>query len=382
MRTRAALAMVMIMVMPGATAEADDPAQAALVLFDAGKYSEALRAGKQAVGATPSSAGAHHAYGFVLRRAFRRREALKELERAHQLSPEDAVIAVELAWVLAETGDLERARSVTAHAAQSAPGEAREVQEWLDREQRIKNGPDEVFPPGSASGFVAQVMRKLVRHRVEDVFRDDFDRAFLERWAAESTIPSSSTDEFITRLAGELEEVMEKRSAGASLHGYEVASEPTERDGRTYVDVGLLMDSRFNSTQLETFKKWAADPSLPVPMNEDLATVLRGLDPADRLTTIAALGEQTTTGDLAIQFELTGKSGAWKITDVVQPGSGTRLSSMMGVVRTLVKRGAVEAPSPRNRAYEKGKAVGQLLGSLLVVALFIALWRRNRRRKG
>jgi tetratricopeptide (TPR) repeat protein len=363
-----------------ATEVAASPEQV-LALLDGQKYSDALREGKLAVELQPKSARAHFAYGVVLRAVFRRAEAALELERARTLAPDDGEVTVELGWVLAETGKLERARGLAAAALTRWPDLAADLDAWLDREQRIKNGPTEAFPAGSPSAFVAGVMRKLADHKIAEVLRDDFDRSFMDRWAAESMVSSSSTEEYIAGLAGELEEVMDRQSHGASLHGYEVAAEPAVRDGRTYVTVALLIDSRPNPTQLEMFEKAAADPSLPVPMDENLARVLRGLDPADRKASLAALGAQTSSSDLAIEFELSGREGGWKITDVIETAGGMRLSGIMKTIRTLVDRGVVKQPRQRSRAYQIGEAVGRVLGGLLVAALVIALVRRARRRR-
>ncbi len=352
-----------------------------LALVDADKYSDALREGKKAVELAPESARARLAYGVVLRRVFRRGEAVKELERARTLAPDDGEVTVELAWALAETGKLERARALAAVASKRWPEQAADLQAWLDREQRMRSGPGESFPPGSAPAFVAGVMRKLADHQVEAVLREDFDRAFLDRWAADSEVSSRSTDEFIDGLSDELERVMKERSHGASLHGYEVAAVPIARDGKTYVAVGLLVEARPNASQLAMFEKAAADPSLPVPMDANLARVLRGLEPADRPATLAGLGAQTVSSDVGIEFELSGKAGAWKVSDVLETGGGLRLSGIMETIHTLMKRGVVERPRQRSRAYQIGQAVGRLLGSLLVIALIVALWRRSRRRK-
>ena len=352
-----------------------------LALLDGHKYSDALREAKQAVELQPKSGRAHFAYGVVLRAVFRRGEAAVELERARTLSPDDGEVLIELGWALAETGKLERARGLAAVARTRWPELAAELDAWLDREQRIKSGPTEAFPAGSPSAFVAGVMAKLADHKVEAVLRDDFDRAFMERWAADSKVSSSSTEEYIAGLADEIEEVLQQRSHGASLHGYEVAAEPAVRDGRTYLTVGLLIDSRPSPAQLEMFDKAAADPSLPVPMDANLARVLRDLDPADRKASLAALGAQTTSSDLAIEFELSGRDGAWKITDIIETASGMRLSGIMKTVRALVDRGVVPAPRQRSRAYQIGQAVGRLLGGLLVAGLLIALLRRARRRR-
>jgi tetratricopeptide (TPR) repeat protein len=373
------LAVLIAVAMAGDVAAAS-PEQV-LALLDGQKYSDALREAKQAVEVHPKSARAHFAYGVVLRAVFRRGEAVDELERARTLAPDDGEVLIELGWALAETGKLERARGLAAVAMKRWPDRAAELDAWLDREQRIKSGPTEAFPAGSPSAFVAGVMRKLADHKVEEVLRDDFDRAFMDRWAAESMVSSSGTEEYIAGLADELEEVMKRRSHGASLQGYEVAAAPTERDGKTYVAVGLLVAARPNASQLAMFEKAAADPSLPVPMDENLARVLRGLDPADRKASLAALGAQTTSSDLAIEFELSGRDGGWKITDIIETAGGMRLSGIMKTVRALVDRGVVAAPRQRDRAYQIGQAVGRLLGSLLVIALVVALWRRHRRRR-
>ena len=229
-----------------------------LALLDGHKYSDALREAKQAVELQPSSARAHYAYGVVLRAVFRRGEAVEELERARTLAPDDGEVLVELGWALAETGKLDRARGLVAVARTRWPTLAAELGAWLDREQRIRSGPTGAFPAGSPSAFVAGVMGKLAAHRVEEVLRDDFDRAFIERWAADSKVSSASTDEYIDGLADSIEEVMKRRSHGASLHGYEVAGEPAAREGRTHVTVGLLIDSRPSPAQLEIFEKAAS----------------------------------------------------------------------------------------------------------------------------
>ena len=373
------LAVLIAVAMAGDVAAAS-PEQV-LALLDGQKYSDALREAKQAVALQPKSARAHFAYGVVLRAVFRRGEAVDELERARTLAPDDGEVLIELGWALAETGKLERARGLAAVAMKRWPDMAAELDAWLDRERRIKSGPTEAFPAGSPSAFVAGVMRKLADHQVEAVLREDFDRTFLDRWAADSEVSAASTDEFIAGLSDEIASAMKERSHGASLQGYEVAAAPTERDGKTYLAVGLLVAARPNASQLAMFEKAAADPSLPVPMDENLARVLRGLEPADRPATLAALGAQTVSSDVAIEFELSGKAGGWKITDVVETGGGLRLSSLMQTVHTLMKRGVVEQPRRKSRAYQIGEAVGRLLGSLLVIALVVALWRRHRRRR-
>lgn len=352
-----------------------------LALLDAGKYSDALREGKQAAELDDGSARAHYAYGVVLRAVFRRGEAVQELERAQTLAPDDGDVVVELGWALAEIGKLERSRALAAVAKRRWPDKAVDLAAWLEREQRIRTGPAAAFPPGSPSGFVAEVMRKLSDGKFEEVLRRDFDRGFMERWAGDSEVSPADLDEYIGGLSRQFEEMMEQRTHGASLHGYEVAAAATERDGRTYVGVALLVDSRPTATQLEMFEKAAADPSLPVPMDPNLAKVLRGLDPADRTASLAALGAQTVSSDVAVEFELGGRAGAWTITDIVETAGGLRLSRIMEVVQSLMKRGVVEQPRERNRAYQIGQAVGRLLGSLLVIGLIVALWRRSRRRK-
>ena len=367
-----------VLAMAGGTAASPEQV---LALLAGEKYSEALREGKQAVDADPTSARARLAYGIVLRTVFRRGEAVQELERARTLAPDDGEVTVELAWALAETGKMDRARALAAVASKRWPDKTADLEAWLDREQRIKNGAAESFPPGSAPAFVAGVMRKLTAHKVDEVLREDFDRAFIDRWAADSEVSSASSEEFIAGLSDELEKVMKERSHGASLHGYEVAAAASEKGGKTYVAVGLLVDARPNASQLAMFEKAAADPSLPVPMDPNLARVLRGLEPADRPATLAGLGAQTVSSDVAIEFELSGKAGAWKITDVVETAGGLRLSGIMQTIHTLMKRGVVEQPRKRNRAYEIGQAVGRLLGSLLIIALVVALWRRHRRRR-
>lgn len=353
-----------------------------LALLDAGKYSHALREGKQAVELAPGSARAHHAYGVVLRAVFRRGEAVRELERARTLAPDDGDIAVELGWALAETGKLDRARALAAVAVTRWPDKAADLQAWLEREKRIRNGPDRAFPPGSPSEFVARVMRKLTDRKIEEVLRDDFDPGFVDRWASDGKVSSSGRDQFIAGMAREMEKVMAQRSHGARLHGYEIAPEAAERDGRTYVSVGLLIDSRPTAAQLEMFERAAADPSLPLPMDENLGKVLRGLDPADRAATLAALGTHIASSDVAVEFELGGRTGAWTITDVIETAGGLRLSRIMEVVNELFERGALPEPERPSRAYRIGQAVGRLIGTLAVVALIIALvvrWRRRRR---
>lgn len=353
-------------------------------LFTGGQYGEALREGKAAVDRQPEAAAAHYEYGVVLRNVYRRSESLRELERAHQLAPADTAIAVELGWVLAEVGELDRARAIAADVAQKSAAEAADLQAWLAREARFRAGPKQAFPAGSASAFVAQAMDKLTHRRIKDVLQQDVDRTVLDRWAADSGSPSATaTDEFVSGIAGGIEGALEARSAGLHLIGYEVAAVGAERAGRTYLTVDLLVESRATPQQLAIFEKALADPSLPVPMDPTMSKVLRGLDPAERKLSLAALGAAATTSDLALEFELAGAGGAWKITEVSENDSGLKLSRIVEMTRTLGRRGVVDIPEPRprNRAYEIGKAVGHLVGILLVVALLIAFARRRRRRR-
>jgi tetratricopeptide (TPR) repeat protein len=353
-------------------------------LFTAGKYSDALREGKAAVEHEPSSAAAHYQYGVVLRNVYRRAEAVRELERARQLAPADRAIAVELGWALAELGELDRARAIAAELAQSSAADAADLEAWLAREVRFRAGPKASFPAGSPSAFVAQVMDKLSRHRIRDVLEEDVDRSVLDRWAADSGSPSATaTDEFVSGIAGGIEGALAARAAGLRLIGYEVAGVGAERAGRTYVTVDLLVESRSTPEQRAVLEKAVADPSLGVPMDPTMAKVLRGLDPADRALSLTALSASDTTSDLALEFELAAAAAGWKITDVSENDSGLRLSRLVEMTRTLGRHGVIDLPEPRRhgRAYQIGYAVGQLVGVVLVIAFFIWLLRRSRRRR-
>lgn len=377
------VAVVFAVVMAGGVARADAPKEA-LALFEAGKYSEALRAGKQAVEAQPSSPAAHYAYGVILRNVYRRGEAVKELERAHQLAPGDVTVAVQLGWVLAELGEFERARAVVVEAARRSPDEVGELQAWLEREQRLRAGPKAALSAGSAPEFVARVMGKLERHQVKDVLRHDVDPAVLDRWAADfGARGDTASEEFVSGLAEGIEEALAARSTGASLRGYEVMPQAAQRSGVTVVSVGLLMDSRATPAQIKMFEKALADPTLPVPMDPTLAAVLRALEPADRRASLDGLASHAVASDLSLEFELSGGSGAWRIADVVEKDSGFRVSGLVGMMRTLGDRGVVDIPRPRKRssAYEMGYAVGRLLGPIAVIAIIVALVMRRRRRR-
>jgi len=227
-------------------------------------------------------------------------------------------------------------------------------------------------------------MDKLSRHRIRDVLEEDVDRSVLDRWAADSGSPSATaTDEFVSGIAGGIEGALAARAAGLRLIGYEVAGVGAERAGRTYVTVDLLVESRSTPEQRAVLEKAVADPSLGVPMDPTMAKVLRGLDPADRALSLTALSASDTTSDLALEFELAAAAAGWKITDVSENDSGLRLSRLVEMTRTLGRHGVIDLPEPRRhgRAYQIGYAVGQLVGVVLVIAFFIWLLRRSRRRR-
>ncbi len=373
------LAMLVAVVMAGGAAASPEQV---MKLLEAEKYSDALREGKKSVEGAPASAEAHHAYGVVLHTVLRRGEAARELERAHQLAPDDAAIAVDLGWVLAETGKLDRARALAASARGGGGSAAAELIAWLDRDARLRTGPKTQPPPGGASAYVAQVMDKLARGDIEGFLRDDIDRAVLDRWARDVVGSADATDEVIAGMVKGLREAASARGAGFSLRGYEVGGESPRADGPTVVTVVMLVESSATDQQIAMFERAIVDPSLPVPMDPTLAKVLRGLEPADRKATLGALAQHTTVSEVALEFEVTRGAPAWKVTDVQEPDSGMRLSQIAGMTRELADRGLVDVPKPRNRAYEIGQAVGRLLGSLAVIALIVVLWRRSRRRKG
>ena len=367
---------------PGEAAAAP-PGEDAVALMEAGKFSSALSAARKAVDDQPSSASAHYVYGYVLRSVFRRREAVAELERAHQLAPEDGDVAVQLAWTLAETGELERARGIADQAAKRGAGEAAELQTWVDR-ARGAAGERRPAPAGSPAAFLTGVMEKLERHKVRDVLKNDVDRAMLDRWAADSGSPSATaTDEFVDGVASGLEEAIAARSTGATLRRYEVADSAAERAGRTYVSVTLLIDSRVTPQQIKLFRSWVADPSLPVPIDPNLQSVLRGLDPADREISLEALAAQSIISEVTIEFELAGAAGRWKIADVVEKDSGFRLSRMVEMIFALSKRGVVDLPKPKRQssAYQIGYTLGRLIVPIGLIVLVVSLVRRRRRRQ-
>lgn len=382
MRLRwAGAAAIAVMATSGpAVGEGDEAQEESLELLDAGKYSAALRSAERAVRRWPSSPTAHYEYGVVLRVVFRRADAMQELERARALQPDNGDVVVELAAVAAELGDLERARALLAEPPAGESEWFADVKAHIDRQARMRNGPRATFTPGSPSAFVAGVMRKLAEHEIEEVLRDDVDRAFTDRWAADSMVRSSSTDDYIEGLAGEVEQVMERQSAGFVVRGYDVAAAATVRDGRTVVAVTLLVDARNTPMQLELLAKAAADPSLPLPMDPEVMKVLRGLDPADRKLSLAAAGARTVSSEIPIEFELVGRTGAWKVADVIGTDTGQRLSEIMGVFRALVKRGVVPEPAQRSLAYRIGEGVGAVLLGLLVAGFLIGAVRMARRR--
>jgi hypothetical protein len=375
------LATLVAVVLAMAGGAAASPEQV-MSLLEAEKYSEALREGKTAVEGAPSSAEAHHAYGVVLHSVFRRGEAARQLERAHQLAPDDAAIAVDLGWVLAETGKLDRARALAA-GAKGGGAAADALIAWLDRDAKLRAEPKTPPPPGGASAYVAQVMEKLARGEIDGFLRDDIDRAVLDRWVREVGGSSGSADEFIAGMTKGIREAASARGAGFSLRGHEIGGESAREGGPTVVTVAMLVESRATDQQIAMFERAVVDPSLPVPMDPTLAKVLRGLEPADRKATLGALAQHSTVSEVQLEFEVTrGAAGGWKVVDVREPDSGLRLSQVAGMTRDLADRGLVDVPKRRNRAYEIGQSVGRLLGSLLVLALFVALWRRHRRRKG
>jgi hypothetical protein len=372
-----AMLVAVVIAMAGAAASPDQ----VLKLLQAEKYSEALREGKKLVDGAPASADAHHAYGVVLHTVLRRGEATRELERARQLAPDDAAIAVDLGWALAETGQLDRARSIAA-GAKGTGAAADELVAWLEREARLRAGSKAESPAGSASRYVAQVMEKLARGEIEGFLRDDIDRAVLDGWAREFG-GQGEMDELLAGMVKGLREAASARGSGFALRGHEVGAESGGAHGLTVVRVALLTESRATDQQIAMFERAAVDPSLPVPMDPALARVLRALEPADRKATLGALARYPTVNEVALEFEVRrGAGGEWKVADVREPDSGMRLSQIAGLTRDLADRGLVDVPKRRNRAYEMGRAVGQLLGGLLVIALIVVLWRKSRRRKG
>ena len=352
------------------------------------RYSEAMRAGRALVASKPRLAAAHAAYGAALSAVMRDAEAAAELARARKLAPGDGKLAVDHAVALAMSGGMEGARRIGAEVAERWPDRSFELTLLFELEDpetwRASNAQ---LPPGSAPHVAARVMDTIADGRLEELLRDDVDRAALSRLKGASGL---ADDRVISLAVAAIRGGVEASGSGR-LVGYRVGSESRDASGGLVaVDVALAVELPIARADLEAIEKALEDGSRIPQLPDDLAAVLRSLEPADRKASLLALAAHPRHSTIPMVLELRQVSGGWKVADVTIGLAGLRASG------ELAKAVAGAAPvgheasrrrqePQRDDAIDSRNAIAQATGSavaaILVIGLVVTLVRRRRSRR-
>ncbi len=112
----------------------------AVGLANAGQAVDAKEYFVQAVAHDPENAKAHHLFGvFVAKQAGGLEEALRQLDQAVKLEPNDVKILMDASKVFARAKMVARAARFAQQAAQLSPGDP-EIEAWLDQVRKSVGG--------------------------------------------------------------------------------------------------------------------------------------------------------------------------------------------------------------------------------------------------
>lgn len=316
------------------------------------RHGDALRASELAVREEPRSATLWHLRGQVLRSVFRFEEAIAALERSLELDPEapEVVADVALIELLVGRGAEAAARLRAARRRWPANPELRYADDLVDMvRQALRDWWRKQLEPGSPQQFAQEVMLALYHERYLEVLLSRTDPAAVDRWI--ETGPHVNLRAAAARLIPLVGEEIRRHSGVASLDGFVVSDEVTQRGDHVRVGVNAVFRVQASEDLLELAGRAADDPLARLIDGGPWITMLRGLPPADRAHTVAALRAGFRLPG-ALHLELVQRAGAWKLVDIHQHG----LSLGDLVARAAARTPAAPTGSDRSPAGARGAA--------------------------
>jgi hypothetical protein len=381
---------------PGvAEAEAEYPARLASHIGE-GRLSQALALGAEAVSRHPDDARLRYLHGLGLCMSLQMDEAAAQLERARELAPGDASIAMALARTHAARGELDRAEAVARQAA-AHHRDAAVLAEILATEQRIRQGRKVGLEPAGAARaadrFFAEIAAgglgsALLRH----VAPDAIDRVIHAISGQRDPVSQADRRTFIDSTAAILARAWDNEFGGRDDRyiGYEVqAEEPADSGDVIALGTMLLVKDYGALGASELGQRLARGDAAGV--DSESARAYRGLDPAEQNAFLARLSRVRRSIHVPLAVQL-GKdqAGAWKVRDVWfgDPPvyvselaerswalSGSASGSSSGPAS-----GSAGAPGRRGWYWNLAWTAAKLVGLVLFLAAIIFVLRRKRHR--
>lgn len=350
--------------------------------LSSGALGRALARGRAAAEDFPSDGRVRTALGDALVATLFFEEAATEYERARALGSDTPELAAAWASALWSGGRGVRAREVISAARTRWPEQSLLDDLWsgMETDRRLRGGERTAHPEGSAPDFVAGLARKLERGALMEIVGADLDEGFLRAWQAGGLdLTGSSREAFVRGVADSLRKALE--SGERRIVGYDVDPGTTERDGRTFVTMSVLVEGKWGASQLSMVERAIDEPRLRSVVDPGLLHVMRELGPDDRRRLLDLMRTRTAPNMATVEFELVKKANEWKLADARVEGSPSSLSAMLANMSRLVKDRVVGDP-PESTWYRLGYMTGLLLPlALLGVLIWVGLYGVRLRRR-